>query len=419
MNESFKRVLIIKGDSNGCFPVPATKGGAVQTLIEELVCQNEKYKSINMELVSFFEKEAKEKAESIYPNTVFHWVHPSRLIHLFDKFSYWFFRNILHKSNRGSYKSIFSALYFIIKSAKLLRKEKYDAVILENYIPLIWIIRKSKYRGKFYFHLHNVPRTNAKSKKFLQKCDGFICVSEFVANEISKPSNPIGPISKEKLYVVLNGIDTESFKRINNKQLISRQRDEYGIKDNEKVILFAGRLCKEKGVGVFLQALKGIDLSNCKVLIVGGTNFTIAEKDDFYNSIKKLSEEYGDKVVFTGYVEHKKMPLIYNVSDIVVLPSVAVEACPLAVGEALSCHCCVITTNMGGIPEIADGVAVLFENDKCLVNNIHNSIAYFINQENYEHVEQSAYENYRINHSLDRYYSNFVDIILKISSEKQ
>ena len=41
MEDKKNRVVILIADSNGCYPVPASKGGAVSTLVEHLVRANE------------------------------------------------------------------------------------------------------------------------------------------------------------------------------------------------------------------------------------------------------------------------------------------------------------------------------------------------------------------------------------------
>lgn len=412
-----KRILIIKGDSSGCFPVPATRGGAVQTLIEQIVCQNEIKSKLNLEIVSFYDAAAEGKAKNQYPNTVFRWIKVNGFTKILDKLAYWFFSKLLRKKNSKSYSSVFSALHFISKSAKLLKKESYDAVILENYIPLVWIIKKSKYEGKFFFHLHNIPKTDAKCKKYLNKCSGFICVSQFVADEIAKAENPIGPIPKDKLFVLLNGVDTDKFKKITDRKLLSEERNKLGITEEDKVLLFAGRLCKEKGVDIFLKALKNVDLTGCKVLIAGGTNFSLTIKDDYYKYLLNLASDLGDKVIFTGYVSYDEMPYIYNIAELVVLPSIAVEACPLAIGESISTGCQVITINIGGIPEIADDCATILNIDQNLEKKLLHCLQKYFEGEKV--LKSFSVENYQKRHSLSAYYDKFVDIVdLMLSGDK-
>lgn len=49
-----KTICIFIADNNGCYPVPASKGGAVSTLVELLAAGNEEKKLLDMTVVSLF-----------------------------------------------------------------------------------------------------------------------------------------------------------------------------------------------------------------------------------------------------------------------------------------------------------------------------------------------------------------------------
>lgn len=60
-----EKVLILTSDSNTGYPVPATKGGAVSELVENIIDSNEKNPVFNFELVSIYEEKAEKKLKSI------------------------------------------------------------------------------------------------------------------------------------------------------------------------------------------------------------------------------------------------------------------------------------------------------------------------------------------------------------------
>lgn len=355
--------------------MPASKGGAVSSLVEQLVQQNEKKQLINMTVISGYDANA-ERLSKQYPHIKFMYISPNKFVCAMDKLLFWFVGSVLKKTKAASYKSIFSLLFFIRKTSKILKNSTFDKVVLENNIPMAWIIRLSKYKGKYFYHFHNVPRINARCKSVFNNCTGFLCVSNFVASEIASEKNAIGPQSQTKIKTVYNCIDTERFHHIQDIAMLQEVKNTYGIREDEKVILFAGRLSKEKGIDKLLLALDGLKTNHFKVLIIGSYVHNAEFVDEYQEYIHKLAENYGGKVVFTGYVTQERLPLLYNVADVVVLPSMWDEPAGLTMIEAMSCGTPVITTKSGGIPEYVDNCGIVLERDNHLILNI----SYYINE---------------------------------------
>ena len=81
-----------------------------------------------------------------------------------------------------------------------------------------------------------------------------------------------------------------------------------------------------------------------------------------YPSFVKTIEELGleDKVIFKGYVPHDALKSIYAKASLFVFPSLT-ESFGLPILEAMSCRVPVITSNCGGMAEIADEAALLVD----------------------------------------------------------
>ncbi len=62
-----KRIAII---TTGYFPVPATRGGAVENLVENLINENERKGNVDLNIFSAYDKKA-EKLSRKYKNTSF------------------------------------------------------------------------------------------------------------------------------------------------------------------------------------------------------------------------------------------------------------------------------------------------------------------------------------------------------------
>lgn len=178
-------------------------------------------------------------------------------------------------------------------------------------------------------------------KKLMKRSDALIAVSKYTVDELTD----LYGIDKNKIHVIYNGVDIERFKpRPNCDEL----RKEFGLKKDEKVVLFVGRLYHRKGLETLLESVPPVlnEFSNVK-FIISGTGFKQKEE-----SLKKLAKELGikDHVKFLGYIPDDKLPRLYSASDIFVLPAIY-ENFPFAILEAQSTALPVISTKVGGIPE--------------------------------------------------------------------
>lgn len=80
-----------------------------------------------------------------------------------------------------------------------------------------------------------------------------------------------GIISKERIQAIGNGVDLSRFdtEKI-NREAVSQKKVQLGIGDNDRVVMFVGRMVKEKGIVELLEAFKALNLQNAKLLLVGG-----------------------------------------------------------------------------------------------------------------------------------------------------
>lgn len=373
------KVLILTADSNGAYPVPATKGGAVATLIEHLVNGNNQKKLCEMQVLSYFEEEAFELSKQ-YPNVEFLWVKVPVVIKCLDKCAFNFIRFMKKEEKAVSFKSPFSLLYYIWKARKHINRTKADKIILENNIPIALSLKNTAFNGEWYYHLHNVPRIDGKCRDVMNKTTKFLCVSKFVADQIESDNSVIGKIENNRIEVLYNCVDTLQFRPLKNDNRVLQLREKYGFSKEDRLLIFTGRLTAEKGADVLLKALTILP-NNVKVLIVGSYHYNADVKSEFQNKLYELAEKLADRVVFTGYVQHKDLPYYYNMADLAILPSIWDEPAGLTNIEAMACGIPTITTNSGGIAEYV-GESIVLERDDCLAYNIANQVKRLLDNEN-------------------------------------
>jgi glycogen(starch) synthase len=128
-----------------------------------------------------------------------------------------------------------------------------------------------------------------------------------------------------------NGVDTQRFSPSPN----GPEPD--GVAD----LLFVGRLAKQKGLDVLLDALALLPNAVWRLRIVGDGPERVA----LANQARRLGME--NRVVFHGWAQRDELPQLYRSSDIFVFPSND-EGMPNVLLEALACGLPVVATRVAG-----------------------------------------------------------------------
>lgn len=147
----------------------------------------------------------------------------------------------------------------------------------------------------------------------------------------------------EKINVVPNGINVNMFSGIERDYDFRRQ---YAL-DNEKIILFMGRLVYEKGIQHLISAMPKIlaGYHDAKLVIAG--------KGGMIDELKAQVNSMGisNKVYFTGYMDSKQVCKMYKCADVSVFPS-TYEPFGIVALEAMLSGTPVVVSDIGGLNEI-------------------------------------------------------------------
>lgn len=156
-----------------------------------------------------------------------------------------------------------------------------------------------------------------------------------------------------------NGVDIERF-----------DMQELKKRDNQKIrFLFVGRLEEQKGVKYLIQAAKILmnSTKNLQIILVGDGS----QRERLERLTKKGGLE--ECVIFLGSVDEDELIELYSTSDIFIIPSIW-EGLPLTILEAWAARLPVVTTNVGGIPEVCaneeNALIVPAKDSKALANGM-------------------------------------------------
>lgn len=187
-----------------------------------------------------------------------------------------------------------------------------------------------------YIHYITKGYFNRTGKKIVEYLTLFYC--DKTATELVVPTKKAYELFKEKykvdrnVYIVPTGIEVEKFYLENNKGLnIIKKRESLGIKRDDFVILFVGRIGSEKNVELLLTSMRYV-VNNCpkaKLLIVGDG----PDLNKYKSYVKKQGLE--ENIIFTGKVPWDSIAEYYLISDVFTTAS-RTETQGLTVIEAMA-----------------------------------------------------------------------------------
>ena len=401
--------------TSGVAPVPATKGGAVENLIQHLINENEKSNDLKIEVYSIYEPTAKEVSHQ-YMNTTFKYINSSKFSKWLDNLIYFVVTVVLKKNNNMKYRNVIKRFEYVYRVKRYLYRNDYDKVVLQNHPTLFLSLKgknERKYQGKYYIHFHNEISSVYGCETIADGCNKIIGVSRFICNSVKSYFPTHTGDSYEVLY---NCIDINKFNNLIYKNERELLREQFNLDKDDIVALFLGRLVKDKGIIETIQAFKKVSYTypKLKLLIVG---------DYFYNSdmtsselsrIKNMTQGIENKIKFTGYIDYKDIPKIYALSDFAILPSMWEEPAGLTLIEAMASGLPVITTNSGGIPEyVSDKCAFILKRDEYLIENIAKTIEILVNDEELRQKMGVNGVEHAKRYNVKDYYEKFIDILRK------
>ena len=355
--------------TSGILPIPAVQGGAVENLADFYLEYNNQHRLHDITIYSVW-----------HPNVESYPALQSDVNHyIYIKVSGWWakLRKKWYQLTHGKEYYHYTIEYYLHEAMKEIQKKDFDIILMENRPAYALKIKKIS-NAKLVYHLHNekLDKRVPKFQEIYDAADGILTVS----NYIKKCVQTINPLD-QKTQTIYNGINLAAFRKN-----VIIDRTALGFRKEDFVLVFSGRINREKGIMELIEAMNQLtDYPQIKLMVLGSSFYgNITNEDDFTRELRLKAESLKERIIFTSFIPYPDMPKYLSIADVAVIPSVWDDPFPTTILEAQAMGLPIIATNRGGIPEeVTEDNAILLQTDEHFVNNLANAIL-----ELYQHPEK-------------------------------
>ena len=346
--------------TSGILPVPAVQGGAVENLVDFYMEYNDIHRLHDITVYSISDNAI--RTHPALTSDVNHYVYIDT-----NRFMSKIKKRILHLINKNREYYHYTIEYYLYRAMKSIAVQYYDMIIIENR-PGYALRLKGKTNARIVLHLHNdmLNDETAKNKDIYNSLSRIICVSDYIAgrvNTIKQDKENAAGKSPYKTTTVHNGIDVSAFPPVTANSL---GRKRLGLQAEDFVLVFSGRINKEKGISELVDAMLSLkEYKNIKLIVLGCSFYgNETAGNTFIDSLKEKAKLIKDNIIFTGFIPYRNIPSYLSLADVAVIPSTWNDPFPTTVLEAQAVGLPIITTNRGGIPEeITSDNAIILDCD--------------------------------------------------------
>jgi len=168
-----------------------------------------------------------------------------------------------------------------------------------------------------------------------------ICCSQAMAQEV------MGGLQTppDKIRVVPNGVDARRVVCTDSRRRLAEFRARWAA-PQERVIIFVGRLVREKGAEILVEAMPEVMAAHpeARFVVAGG-----GWHGHLWGRAAALG--LGHKIVFTGFLPEVDLPRLYAIAEVAVFPSLY-EPFGIVALEAMAAGVPVVTSDIGGFREV-------------------------------------------------------------------
>lgn len=245
---------------------------------------------------------------------------------------------------------------YVKRIIKDLRRRQADIILVENRPSYVPALRKAFPHMPIVLNMHSHVYATKQMihpdtmREVVRMIDCMITNSEYLRQHFILAHK----LAPEKVHAVHLGVDSELYHSPKVARKAKQLRKQLGLGPKHRVLFFAGRLMRQKGVHLLLRTFREISRQDpwARLVIAGGTGYGSNRLNPYVKRLRRLAKPLGNKVKFVNFIPTKQMPAWFQLGDIVAAPSLWQEPFCRVNLEAMAAGKPVLTTPRGGIPEV-------------------------------------------------------------------
>lgn len=180
-------------------------------------------------------------------------------------------------------------------------------------------------------------------KRALESFSGLLPVSEYCRRE----SAAYWSIPAGRMRVLYNGVSLQQFSP--DPAAAAARRQALGLRPDDFVLLYVGRVCRQKGTDLLVEAYARLRQTHPSVRLVVAGPIGQFGHEGANEITQQLAAHQG---LYLGPVDEAILPSVYGMADVFVLPTRSHEMFGMAAIEAQACGSPVVCSTDGGLPEV-------------------------------------------------------------------
>ena len=179
-------------------------------------------------------------------------------------------------------------------------------------------------------------------KTAIEMADAVIAVSKETKQDVLQYFD----VDERKIEVVYNGINLDQYKKVEDISVLQA----YGIDPDQPIVLFVGRITRQKGIVHLVNAIKYID-ADTQIVLCAGAPDTREIATEMEVAVAEAKKDRSNIFWIDKMLAKADVIQLYSQADVFCCPSIY-EPFGIINVEAMACETAVVASAVGGIKEV-------------------------------------------------------------------